>query len=140
MLDINIVVSTLVFGGDAAARIRRAWRTGACVPLASAATVHELIRVLVYPKFRLDIDEQEELLGDYLPFAQTVTIPVPPPVLPTCRDPFDQPLVELAFCGKARALVSGDRDLHALAARLPFPIPTLEAFARTLPATGSISP
>lgn len=115
VLDTNVVLSALVFGGGRAARLRGGWQDGHFVPLASATTAHELVRVLAYPRFRLSPDEQQELLADYLPWVQVVRIPDPPPATPPCRDPFDVPFVELAIAGKARALVSGDRDLLALA-------------------------
>ncbi len=115
VLDTNVVLSALVFGGGLPGAVRMAWQSGALRPLASAATVQELVRVLAYPKFRLSAAEQEELLADYLPYVQTVRIPQPPPTVPACRDPLDEPFMQLALAGKARVLVSGDRDLLALA-------------------------
>jgi len=47
--------------------------------------------------------------------VQVVRIPSPPPATPACRDLFDLPFVHLAIAGRASALVSGDRDLLALA-------------------------
>ena len=76
--------------------------------------MQELVRVLTYPKFRLSADEQHELLADYLPYATTVRIPNPPPVVPAYRDPFDLPFLYLATAGKADSLVTGDNDLLAL--------------------------
>jgi uncharacterized protein len=136
VLDTNVVLSALVFGGGVAAQLRHAWQQGRFVPLVSTATVQELVRVLSYPKFRLSLLDQEELLADYLPYAKTVNMPHPPPKVPKCRDPMDVPFMQLAVAGKARALVSGDRDLIALA--VPFelasgcPIMTLEAFCKTI--------
>ena len=115
VLDTNIVLSALVFGGGTAGRLRVAWQQGALLPLASTATVQELVRVLAYPKFRLSAQEQEELLADYLPYTQTVRVPQPPPSVPSCRDPMDVPFMHLAVAGLADVLVSGDRDLLVLA-------------------------
>jgi len=115
VLDTNVVLSALVFGGGTASRVRRAWQHGTLRPLVSTATVQELVRVLAYPKFRLSRAEQDELLADYLPYTETVRIPRPPPPVPACRDVLDEPFMHLAVAGKARALVSGDRDLLALA-------------------------
>lgn len=115
VLDTNVVLSALVFGGGAAARLRLAWQQRAFVPLASSATVQELVRVLAYPKFRLSVPEQEELLADYLPYAEPVRIPAPTPWVPECRDPLDLPFMQLAVAGKAQVLVTGDRDLLVLA-------------------------
>lgn len=116
VLDTNVVLSALVFGGGNFARIRRAWLQGALQPLASTVTVRELIRVLAYPKFHLSNAEQEELLADYLPHARTIRIPDPPPRVARCRDVLDEPFMHLALAGKARYLVSGDHDLLGVAA------------------------
>ena len=43
--------------------------------------------LLAYPKFRLDAQEQHELLANYLPYAEVVRIAPPPPTAPVCRDP-----------------------------------------------------
>ena len=115
VLDTNVVLSALVFGGGAAGRLRLAWQHGGLTPLISTATARELMRVLAYPKFRLSQSDQEELLADYLPYAQTVRMPQAAPAVPACRDPLDAPFLELASVGKARWLVSGDKDLLVLA-------------------------
>lgn len=134
VLDTNVVLSALVFGGGAAGRVRRAWQQGELLPLASTASVQELVRVLAYPKFRLSHAEQEELLADYLPYTQTVRIPQPPPAVPECRDALDAPFMHLAMAGKAQVLVSGDRDLLAIAADFAqvsrCPILTIDAFCK----------
>jgi len=134
VLDTNVVLSALVFGGGAAGRVRRAWQQGAILPLASSATVQELVRVLAYPKFRLSQAEQGELLADYLPYTETVRIPQPPPQVPECSDVLDEPFMHLAVAGNAQVLVSGDRDLLAIAAEFErasgCPILTIDAFFR----------
>jgi putative PIN family toxin of toxin-antitoxin system len=115
VLDTNVVLSALVFRGGAAGHLRLAWQRGQVIPLVSAVTIQELLRVLAYPKFRLSPDEQDELLADYLPYAKTVRIPQPPPNVPECRDVLDLPFMYLAVVGKAQVLVSGDQDLLAIA-------------------------
>ena len=132
VLDTNVVLSALVFSGDLSVRLRSAWQTGACRPLICTATAHELIRVLAYPKFRLSADEQEELLADYLPYATSVRIPQPEPVVPVCRDPFDIAFLHLAVVGNASRLVTGDLDLLALAGQTQFAIVGLVAFLDSL--------
>ncbi|MGZ5786871.1 MAG: putative toxin-antitoxin system toxin component, PIN family [Ramlibacter sp.] len=135
VLDTNVVLSALLFGGGPTAQVRVVWMAGRFVPLASTATVQELVRVLAFPKFKLTAGEQQDLLADYLPSVQVVRIPDPPPVVPRCRDPFDLPFLHLAIAGKAHALVSGDKDLLALAgARGLCPVLGVEAFCRELPA------
>lgn len=114
VLDTNVVLSALVFAKGPVARVRAAWQTGLCVPLVSHATMLELVRVLAYPKFGLDAQEQQELLADYLPCAEVVRVPDPPPTVPPCRDPFDRPFLELAAAARAKVLVTGDADLLAV--------------------------
>jgi putative PIN family toxin of toxin-antitoxin system len=117
VLDTNVVLSALVFRGGATARLRIGWQAGRFVPLVSAATAHELVRVLGYPKFELSIAEQEKLLGDFMPWAEVVRVPAPPPRVPECRDAFVFPFLQLAVSGRARVLVSGERDLLVLAGK-----------------------
>jgi putative PIN family toxin of toxin-antitoxin system len=134
VLDTNVVLSALVFRAGAAGQVRQAWQRGLVLPLASTATVQELVRVLAYAKFRLSKAEQDELLADYLPYAETVRIPQPPPTVPDCRDVLDLPFMHLAMEGKAQVLVSGDRDLLAIVAEFErtsaCPIVSLEVFCK----------
>ena len=144
VLDTNVVLSALVFGGGAAGQVRQAWQRGRVLPLASTVTVQELIRVLAYPKFRLSPAEQDELLADYLPYAETVRIQQPPPAVPDCRDTLDVPFMHLAVAGKAQVLVSGDRDLLAVAAEFErassCPIMPLDVFCQTYCMQGQSQP
>jgi putative PIN family toxin of toxin-antitoxin system len=135
VLDTNIVLSALVFTHGRAAALREAWQGGRCEPLVSKATADELMRVLAYPKFKLDADEQSELLADYLPYCRAVMIPAKPPRTPACRDPFDLPFLQLAVVGKADFLVTGDHDLLGIGGKLLCPIVTLDAFLTGLSST-----
>lgn len=131
VLDTNVVLSALLFGGGAAARVRTGWQSGRLVPLASTATAQELVRVLGYPKFRLLPAEQADLLADFMPWVHVVDIPNPPPAVPRCRDPFDTPFLHLAVAGNARVLVSGDRGVLALAGAPGMcPILSMDAYCR----------
>lgn len=135
VLDTNVVLSALLFRGGAAGEVRQAWQRERLLPLASTATVQELVRVLAYPKFHLSLAEQHELLADYLPYVETVRIPQPPPKVPACRDVLDSPFMDLAVTGQAQVLVSGDRDLLSIAKVFErvssCPILPLDVFCRT---------
>ncbi|MDD5388920.1 MAG: putative toxin-antitoxin system toxin component, PIN family [Gallionellaceae bacterium] len=132
VLDTNLVLSALVFAQGRLAVLRHAWQEARFVPLVSKTTTAELIRVLAYPKFKLDAEARQELLADYLPWCATVRIPNPPPVTPACRDVYDQPFLQLAVAGQADYLVSGDLDLLSLAGQIPCPIVTADTFLKTL--------
>lgn len=132
VLDTNSVLSALVFPNGRLAAVRGAWQQGRCQPLVSKASVEELVRVLTYPKFRLDAEQQRELLGDYVPYATVIRMPARMPRTPACRDPSDVPFLQLALAGKADFLVTGDRDLLALAAQFGCPIVTPDPFLKAL--------
>ncbi|ABK45637.1 protein of unknown function DUF132 [Magnetococcus marinus MC-1] len=127
VLDTNVLLSALLFHQGSVAWLRHAWQSDAVRPLASRDTTEELIRVLAYPKFKLTDGDREDLLGDYLPWCETITVPNKTPV-PDCRDPFDRPFLALAVAAKADALVTGDKDLLALADNFKVPILTPAAF------------
>jgi uncharacterized protein len=119
LFDTNVVVSALVFSGSLR-WLRQAWAAGAITPIVCRETIAELLRVLAYPKFRLDAAERELLLGEYLPFAETAVLPASLPELPVpCRDRDDAVFLHLAITSKADLLVSGDADLTELASAYP---------------------
>lgn len=119
VLDTNVVLSALLFTSGRLAWIRRAWQHHQLQPLVCKETVSELLRVLAYPKFKLTAQEQQDLLGDFLPFADVVELPQPWPTLPLCRDAKDQMFVVLAHIGQAEALITGDCDLLELRETFP---------------------
>lgn len=135
VLDTDVVLSALVFGGGKVGLLRRAWATGRIVPLASKATAAELMRVLAYRKFALTPVEQEALLADYLPYATSVRVGTRHKALPPCRDPGDQMFLELAVAGKADLLVSGDADLLAMQPLFSIPIVRVGALLERLAPT-----
>ncbi|MBI3140546.1 MAG: putative toxin-antitoxin system toxin component, PIN family [Rhodocyclales bacterium] len=132
VLDTNVVVSALLFQAGRLAWLREAWQRGRIVPVVTRATVEELLRVLEYPKFRLTAAEREELLADYLPFAEVAASPEDPARLPACRDPDDEMFLQAAAAGGAEALATGDADLLALAGQTGFVILTPEALRERL--------
>jgi putative PIN family toxin of toxin-antitoxin system len=115
VLDTNVVVSALLFGKGRVSWLRTAFRSGLIVPVVSRATVQELVRVLEYPKFGLSRVDKEELLSDFLPFAQIVDDAPSGCSTVVCRDPHDQVFLDLAVTAGASALVTGDSDLLELA-------------------------
>jgi putative PIN family toxin of toxin-antitoxin system len=129
VLDTNVVLFALLFGAGRLAWIRRAWQHQKLQPLVCRETVNELLRVLAYPKFKLSAQEQQDLLGDFLPYAEVVALPTPWPALPACRDNKDQVFLVLAQVSQADALVSGDADILALRDVFPGRIWTAEELA-----------
>ena len=75
---------------------------------------------------------RNELLGDYLPFCATIKIPDRVPRIPVCRDPWDLPLLQLAACGKAHYMVTGDLDLLEIRDKLSYAIVSADTFMSAL--------
>jgi uncharacterized protein len=133
VIDTNILVSALIFNGGKLGVFRQLWQDNQFQPLVSRSTATELIQVLAYPKFKLTAADQENLLADYLPFCETVTMPTELPEILTCRDPYDEQFLHLAIFGRADYLVTGDQDLLSLSDIFECPIVTAEHFLNTLP-------
>ncbi len=128
VLDTNVVLSTLLFSRGHLCWIRNAWRTHQFTLFISKATTQELIRVLSYPKFKLSSADIEVLLGDYLPYCETVTNLNTHDKLPDCRDPHDQKFLELSSAADAHILVTGDQALLELKNETGFAIETPAQF------------
>jgi uncharacterized protein len=128
VIDTNILLSALVFSRGRLSQFRQLWQEKEFTPLVSKPTVTELIRVLAYPKFKLTSVDREDLLADYLPYCETVPMPIELPQIPPCRDSYDEPFLHLALVGQAEYLVTGDRDLLSLVDVFECPIVTASHF------------
>ncbi len=110
VFDTNTIVSALLFSKGRLSWLRGHWQCSQVHLLVSKETADEIIRVLSYPKFRLEKDEIQSLLADYLPFAETVVVKSNR-AFPQCKDVNDQMFIDLALQENAEVLVSGDSDL-----------------------------
>jgi putative PIN family toxin of toxin-antitoxin system len=113
VLDTNVVVSALLFERGSLAWIRAAWQTGLIQPVVAEPTVRDLMRVLAYPKVRLNALDLEQLLADLLPWCETWTAPIIS-AEQQVRDAKNQIFVDLALSAFVSALVSDDADLLVL--------------------------
>ena len=130
VFDTNVVLSALLFTRGRLSWLVGHWQAGNCVPLVSRATAQGLNKILGSRKFQLTVDEQLEALCNYIPFCEVTEIAKPCPAV--CRDARDQIFLDLAHCGKADVLVTGDDDLLVLAGQTAFMIETPEAYRRTV--------
>jgi len=126
VFDTNVVLSALLFTQGRLSWLVGHWQAGNCVPLVSRTTAQELKKILGYRKFQLTIDEQLEALCNYVPFCEVTGIAGSCPAV--CRDTRDQIFLDLAHCGNAGVLVTGDDDLLALAGQTEFVIETPGAY------------
>lgn len=131
VFDTNTVISALLFRGSASWLVEH-WRSRDITFLVSQTTAGELLRVLHYPKFGLSSQQIETAISFYLPYAERVEVLPGLKDLPQCRDAQDQMFIELAHCGRADVLVSGDADLLILRQRTIFTIETLAEYSRRI--------
>jgi putative PIN family toxin of toxin-antitoxin system len=132
VLDTNVAVSALVFREGRLDWLREAWAAGRVVPLVSAETVAELVRVLAYPKLKLSEEDTKDLLAHYMEHAEAVREAGASVRVPACRDPDDRKFLQLAYAAKADALVTGDEDLLTLSGKSRIPILTPDALKAEL--------
>jgi len=112
VLDTNAVVSALLFTGISS-RLVALWQKGLITLLLSREILDEYLRVFSYSKFKLSEEEIKELIQEeILPYAEVVKPKRRLRVVQ--RDPSDDKFLECAVAGKARVIISGDKDLLSL--------------------------
>jgi putative PIN family toxin of toxin-antitoxin system len=119
VLDPNVVISGTISPRGAPADFLRSLATGEFELIASQGLLDELQRALAYPKLRLHISESDaaDLVRWVADSASVVVDPdIDQPV--HSRDSDVDYLIGLASAHRA-ALVSGDKDLLALAEQIP---------------------
>ena len=112
VFDTNIIISALLFDGS---KPSKAFDIGINqgVLLFSLSTLAELEEVLWRNKFDryISYEERKQFLTGLIlhstPIETNETIS-------ECRDPKDNKFLELAVCGKANFIISGDEDLLVL--------------------------
>lgn len=128
VLDTNVLVSGLAYPGSTPGRIVAAWRQGTLEVVLSRHILDELVRVLPrLPRIHMTPAQIRDLADSFLFLADVVE----PGGMEDAglRDPADQPVLLTLTASKADYLVTGDKDLLALAARYPILAPA-EYWAR----------
>lgn len=124
VLDANVVVSGIFWSGPPQEILRR-WLEGRLTLVASGPILAEYRDVLR----RMTGDQGAELFVKWNRLLTELSDVVEPRRISTvCRDPEDQKYLEAAVGGRAKALVSGDKDLLVLKAVEGIPILTPRAF------------
>lgn len=129
VLDTNVLVSGLAYPASVPGRIVGAWRAGHLKLVLSTAILDELARVLPrLPRAGIGAADARDLADSLLFLADGVDITAIPPD-PRLRDAADQPILATLRASQADYLVSGDKDLLALAESYPIVTPA-EFWAR----------
>ena len=132
VIDTNVVVSALLFGG-APGNLIPLWKGRRIRPLCSKGIIEEYLRVLAYPKFRLTEKEIDFILSrEILPWFEVVAVQGGRRFVN--KDSEDDKFIWCAVEGKAEAIVSGDDHLLKLK-RSPVPVLSISALLKTIPMT-----
>ena len=141
VLDMNVLLSGLMFPEGIPGRIVAAWVDARFEVALSLDQLGEIGRVLEYPKIRRKLgwdDERIELFIKQL-YIRAEVIELGPISVQVPRDPDDAPILAMlatrakrarGAAAKADVLVTGDGDLLALSGK--YPIETPAEFVRRL--------
>ena len=114
VVDTNIWVSALVAPSGTAAQIVELWKDGRFKLLISEQQSSELYEVLsrseLTVKYSIDEQKVSDLLLSIAENAQHVFLEDKDKIN-VCRDPDDNLIIETAVRGKAKYLITGDRDI-----------------------------
>ncbi|MDH0863081.1 PIN domain-containing protein [Mitsuaria sp. GD03876] len=109
VIDPSWILRALLISEGEALGLRRAWQQHLLSPLVSPELAATLMRALAYPKLGLSTAQQQELLADFLPYAEVVK-PVRGTRIAGLADD-KQSLIELAIQGHASLLLCDDKHL-----------------------------
>ncbi|MBR8652840.1 putative toxin-antitoxin system toxin component, PIN family [Achromobacter sp. Marseille-Q0513] len=118
VLDTNVLVSGLAYPTSMPGRIVAAWRHGGLDVALSHYILDELVRVLPrLPRLQMTPAEIRDL-ADSLMFLADIVEPAKARD-EGLRDEADQPVLQTLLAAQAQYLITGDKDLLALAGRYP---------------------
>ncbi len=110
VVDSNVWISALVFGGTPRRVLESCVQTGARIVVCEQLLAET--RRIIHVTFADFADDFESLIVSLAMFidvvrlgSQTVTV---------CRDPADNMILETALAGRAQVIISGDKDLLVL--------------------------
>jgi len=132
VLDTNVLVSGLLLPRSVPGQIVAAWRGGHFGLVLSEPLLFEIGAVLAYPKIRKRLRWDDERIAAYLALlrfeAEVVALGSMPASVPGDAD--DDMVLATLLASGADFLVTGDRDLLALAGQYPIAMPA--DFARRI--------
>ena len=122
VLDTNVLVSGLAYPESLPGRIVSAWKQGALTVVLSRYILDEMVRVLPRLKrVKLSAAEIRDLADSFMFMAEIVE---PSGKLEKAlRDRADAPVLQTLQAAQADYLITGDKDLLALAGRYPIVTP-----------------
>jgi len=124
VLDTNVLVSGLAYPGSVPGRIVSVWRQGGLDVVLSRYILDEMSRVLPrLSRIPLDAGEIRDLVDSFMFLADIVEPDGGRDA--SLRDPADQQVLGTLLASKADYLITGDKDLLALAETYPIVTPAM---------------
>ena len=128
VLDTNVLVSGLLYPGGAPSRLLEAWRGAAYTLVLSEFLIDELAITWrrLGPRLRAPPPDLDDFLDFLRLSSELVAIgadDIAQALATGIRDPQDAPILALLTVSAADMLVTGDKDLLALAADFPILTP-----------------
>ena len=112
VIDTNVLISALLFGGTPG-KLIPLWQKHVIKPMASKEIIDEYLRVLTYPRFKLDETEINYIIyREILPYFDIIKAPSEKRII--AKDPADDKFIHCAQAGNAEYIISGDQHLLAL--------------------------
>jgi putative PIN family toxin of toxin-antitoxin system len=122
VLDTNVLISGLAYPGSIPGRIVQVWRQGGLDVILSRYILDEMVRVLPrLSRITLSAAEIRDLADSFLFLADIVEPNSQED--PSLRDQNDQAVLATLQASKVAYLITGDKDLLALADRYPIVTP-----------------
>lgn len=122
VLDTNVLVSGLAYPGSIRGRVVGTWLQGGMDVVLSRYILDEMVRALPrLSRVKLRVDEIRDLADSFMFLADIVEPAVEKEE--ALRDPADQPILGTLLASQADYLITGDKDLLALAAQHPILTP-----------------
>lgn len=123
VFDTHVLLSGIAYPNSIPGKIIAAWRNGGIEVVLSHFILNELQRVLPKLNHRLGWAQQEiQDFIDSLAFLVNLVEPLPTDEI-NLQDRADQPVLGTLLASKVNYLVTGDKDLLALANRYPIITP-----------------
>ena len=114
VIDTNVVLSGVAYLASPPGRVMQLWQSGALEAVVSEFLLSEIARVLPRMNTRLNWSAQEQ--QDYVEMMRILFDVVEPAAPDAVRDKNDNPVLGTLMAAGADYLITGDKDLLALAA------------------------
>jgi uncharacterized protein len=123
-MDTGVLVSAFAFGGIPEKAVKKAFAQAELFVSPDLLKEYRNVPLALEDEGKLTHGQLKALISGIAAFVTRAILVNPQRKLFICRDPEDNMLLECCLEGRARFLVSGDKDLHDLR-NLPFDLRVL---------------